>query len=88
LRLIAVLLEKADFILTPGQKGKHYHNENETYPSAQKVISKDELCDIKGNISFCKENLLIEYLGDLYFYRKKGVGENAYYEHANTITFD
>ena len=81
-------MDKADFILTPTRKGKLNHDEITASPASRKVICTDELNRIKGNMFFSNEILLIEYLGDLYFYRKKSSGNSICYEYSYTVTFD
>jgi hypothetical protein len=58
------------------------------YPFSQKVLAEDDLTRVKGHISCNKERLVIEYLGDLYLYKKKCLGPKVYYEYSNAITYD
>ena len=58
------------------------------YPFSQKVLAEDDLIRVKGNISHNKERLVIEYLGDLYLYKKKCLGPKVYYEYSSAITYD
>lgn len=58
------------------------------YPFSQQILTKDDLARVKGNISHNKERLVIEYLGDLYLYKKKCLGPKVYYEYSSAITYD
>jgi hypothetical protein len=61
---------------------------NVIYPFSRKVLTGDDLNRVKGQISHNKERLVIEYLGDLYLYKKKSLGSKVYYEYSSAITYD
>ncbi|MBN2172997.1 MAG: hypothetical protein JW731_02615 [Bacteroidales bacterium] len=81
-------MKKDTTIPTNGHKRNVQHDKNIFNPYSKKVISKDELGNLNGNISFHNEILMIDYLGDIYFYKRKYLGSKVYYEYFENITFD
>jgi hypothetical protein len=83
-----VNFNKEDFIPSNIHQKNVTIEKNYIVPESNTIISNDELANMKGHISFHKENLMIEYLGDIYFYKRKYLGSKVYYEYYGNITFD
>ena len=58
-------------------------------PHPEQIITEKELNDIKDySISSDKSVLVIDYLGDLYLYKRNNLGGKIYYEYSITVTYD
>jgi len=53
-----------------------------------KIFPEKDLLKLKGNISIKGDSALLEYLGDLYIYKKVVFGKNVFFEFSHSITYD
>ena len=53
-----------------------------------KIFPEKDLLKLKGNISIKGDSALLEYLGDLYIYKKVVLGKNVFFEFSYSITYD
>jgi hypothetical protein len=72
----------------PPNKAFTHPVNNLIYPFSQKVLAEDDLNRVKGTLSHNQERLVIEYLGDVYLYKKKCLGQKVYYEFSSSISYD